>query len=149
MITIIEALIILLLAFMINVKNPVKMSITVLASGSAILLLSCSITGIIWINLILFLLFIGGILVVFIIISSVTPNERGGKVKRLLFLPYFMIGLCFTPYLWTEGAQTSTHIKSVLIETRFLMMMVIVISLYFFIFIKILARREIRLRTFL
>lgn len=148
MMTLMEILFIMLAGLMLNISNPVKMRVVALFLGRIILLMATKITGLIWINLVLFLLFMGGILVVFIIISSVAPNEAPIKIKKFTLAPILLTTIYLVGRISLEQTGRVDQVKSILVERKFLTGIILIISIYFFLFINILSRKEISMRTF-
>lgn len=84
MITILKALFIILLMKLITCNNPVKIRLMLTTISFIIIVIIKEMSGMSWIPLILSMLFTGGILIMFIILSSITPNEPIKKNKKRL-----------------------------------------------------------------
>lgn len=125
--------------------NPIKtIFLMMLISLCSILTLRLQITTS-WGPIVIFLMFMGGILVRFIIIASILPNEKSIKIKfarRILLV----IPLAFlTNYPDTESVSfiIKTSIYSITNLTIFLPL----ICFYFLVFILLISQTSAPLRT--
>nr|QZL13453.1 NADH dehydrogenase subunit 6 [Condica illecta] len=89
-----STLMIMISIFMLSLNNPLSMGLMILFQT----LLTCLISGMIiktyWFSYILFLTFLGGLLVLFIYVSSIASNEMYNlkfKIKKILILFFMLI----------------------------------------------------------
>lgn len=91
----------------------------------------------------------GGILVVFIVVSALAPNENPKKIKKINLL----IALIVSSLLSFSGVGTVVKTRREVIKTSvvsrwFLRMVLILMSLYFFIFLIVINKDRMSLRRF-
>lgn len=141
-------LIILSTLIMLFSTNPVKTSITILISAIIRFLLIFLTRRKRWYPIIYFLIFIGGILVLFIILSSILPNEpiKNNKLKFMAILRILSIIIGIN--IKTENINSRIQIKATLISRSRIYLLVGIILIYFFTFILILSKEKEVLRSF-
>lgn len=147
--TMIEILTIVFAGLIVNMRNPVKIGMMVITLRALILRSTVKITGEVWIRVVIFLLFMGGILVVFIVVSALAPNENPKKIKKINLL----IALIVSSLLSFSGVGTVVKTRREVIKTSvvsrwFLRMVLILMSLYFFIFLIVINKDRMSLRRF-
>lgn len=131
-----------------NSNNPMKIRFSILLGSSIIFLLIKIKTGSVWIPLIFFILFTGGILMAFIILASILPNEKIMKLKtsKIFFLILIMTTLItYTKMLGVENI--APQIKSFISTSLTLFLIVSIILIYFFGSVNLNARREYSIRS--
>nr|YP_009236856.1 NADH dehydrogenase subunit 6 [Acraea vestalis]AMJ17321.1 NADH dehydrogenase subunit 6 [Acraea vestalis] len=94
--------------FMMFIKHPLALGILILIQTFIICLLSGMLTDTYWFSYILFLIFVGGILVMFIYISSIASNELFkinfmDKSILLFFICFFILSYYFSNDLLTSN----------------------------------------------
>lgn len=130
-------------------KNPVKLRIIIMITASLIFFIIWINRRSAWFPSILMLLFTGGILVIFIILSSFHPNEGTSKLKMkrvltlvtVLFLikiypiagNYAQINCLESIKVWFQNIQTGISLTSLIL-------------IYFIVFIRILKKEENSIR---
>lgn len=147
--TMMEILTIVFAGLIVNMRNPVKIGMMVITLRALILRSTVKITGEVWIGVVIFLLFMGGILVVFIVVSALAPNENPKKIKKINLL----IALIVSSLLSFSGVGTVVKtgrevIKTSVVSRWFLRMVLILMSLYFFIFLIVINKDRMSLRRF-
>nr|WRO44598.1 NADH dehydrogenase subunit 6 [Hypoderma pantholopsum] len=83
-------MLIISLIFM-SMKHPLAMGLTLLMQTTMICMFSGLITKSFWFSFILFLVFLGGMLVLFIYVTSLASNEMFSMSMKLLMLSYTII----------------------------------------------------------
>nr|YP_003495089.1 NADH dehydrogenase subunit 6 [Hypoderma lineatum]ADD21037.1 NADH dehydrogenase subunit 6 [Hypoderma lineatum] len=83
--TLITLMLIISLTFL-SMKHPLAMGLTLLIQTTMICLFSGLITKSFWFSFILFLIFLGGMLVLFIYVTSLASNEMFSMSMKILFL---------------------------------------------------------------
>ena len=120
-------------------KRPMKLRVMLMMIRRIIFTYIRLKTGSTWFPLLIFLIFIGGILIIFIILCAVIPNEKRKKeITRI-----YSIILCTLIFSLRGGPQptrTSTqgNIKRVLFRGGFFTIILILITIYFLVAITIL-----------
>nr|YP_009692097.1 NADH dehydrogenase subunit 6 [Hypsauchenia hardwickii]QEG98436.1 NADH dehydrogenase subunit 6 [Hypsauchenia hardwickii] len=77
----------------VTMKNPMSLSIILLTQTMMMILMMNTIFNSSWIPMITFLIMIGGLLIIFMYISSINSNEKFKlNFKMTLMLIFFMIG---------------------------------------------------------
>nr|YP_010925948.1 NADH dehydrogenase subunit 6 [Thelaira chrysopruinosa]WKF19269.1 NADH dehydrogenase subunit 6 [Thelaira chrysopruinosa] len=84
-----------------SMKHPLAMGLTLLIQTLLVCLLTGMISKSFWFSYILFLMFVGGMLVLFIYMTSLASNEMFSFSTKLMFilLLIFMISLFFMIYM--------------------------------------------------
>lgn len=128
-------------------SNPVKIRIvlTILSSG---IFLKIKMNGNSWYPILFFLIFIGGILIMFIILSSVLPNEKSEIKKKVMETIILVLLAGMFDMTWEMRSQTGGR-KAFLQSSNSFFFLTAVIVLYFFLSIKIVSEEEITLRSIL
>lgn len=137
------------LVLVLSPLSPVKLRATLIVVRS-LLFLEIYVAGSrMWIAGIFIIIFIGGIIVIFIIVTSLLPNEKNLKVKRLLLLSCSLIVLIgrvtFTD-LQVEN-YVNQRSKIVFFSNERFEVLIIVIILYFFSFLMIVTKETSTLRS--
>ena len=101
-----------------------------------------------WFRLTMHLLFIGGILIIFMIVSSVIPNEKE-KTTSKKFLITITITFIRGVYANSNIAVRSLHteIKMFIRRTTLLVLTLFVITTYFTAFLSFITKRATSLRS--
>lgn len=144
MITIIWSLIAFLSIIATKAFNPVKLTCILLLISSAMFLCISLTQGITWFPIVFFILFVGGILVIFIILSSAIPNEKASKFKmKLVALASFsfMLG---SPAVYRFPAITLS--KWALLDSQIAIVITLALLIYFFSFLKIVRTKKAPIR---
>lgn len=131
----------------INSRNPIKTSFSILISASVIFFYVKITSGITWLPLIFFILFTGGILMIFIILSSVLPNEKTIKVKysKRIRLTILITTLIVSKYESIPIIATQT--KRFLTSGLNLILITAIILAYFFNSINLNSNEETPMRS--
>lgn len=127
--------------------NPVKIRIRILRI-SVLLFFSMAVSsGDSWIPLLLTILFMGGIIIMFMILSSILPNEKTIKNKKISYLIIFAMFTSLSVF-WKVGPMFGrTEIKSFLSSRANFCVLAILVLLYFFRRIGIIASEERPIRS--
>lgn len=126
--------------------NPVKLTIILMIYSSIITLRLWHMTAATWFPLIFYILFIGGILIMFIILSSGIPNEKAMKLKiELLLVTAIATIRTFFPRSTTVDIATA---KRELMTQHSFTLLAAILVLYFFFFLKIVSRKKYPARNF-
>lgn len=131
-----------------KIKNPIKLRVALILYRAIIFLIIIIKTGAKWFPILYFLLFIGGILIIFIVLSSIIPNEKPGKSKITYpaVFTFFVLGRIFynnIPFI----IQSTERIKTLLSTSIIIPILRIIIILYFFLSIEMLKRVKLPIRT--
>lgn len=125
--------------------NPIKIRITlVFIRALSFQFIQTQISNS-WISLIFILLFIGGILIIFMILSSLLPNEKSLKIKSI-FICLFIIQLILIVSRITYQI-IYTQIKWIIQSRASLEFIIILITIYFISFVYILSKNEQTIRS--
>nr|AIW06220.1 NADH dehydrogenase subunit 6 [Siphlonurus sp. MT-2014] len=95
-----------------RMNHPLAMGLTLLFQTLLIALLTGLMTSTFWFSYILFLVFLGGMLVLFIYVTSLASNEMFSISSQALIFGSFTLGLVFAcslfndPLLWTSTVLT-------------------------------------------
>lgn len=146
MISLIKVFIIISLANLIKNINPMKARVTILFMRTLIFSLIFATKGSCWVPIIFYLLFMGGILMMFMILSSLAPNEQSKKMKVSLL----RLALIFTIIsIEQEMTRESTQliIKQRVIRAPVIILRTFIIIIYFFSFLAILSEQKICMRS--
>jgi hypothetical protein len=130
-------------------KNPIKTRFFILISAGLIFLVLKIETGIVWIPLIFFLLFTGGILLIFMILSSVLPNEKTIKIKfsKVRILVLALVAIIPRSFIRGGKEELESHIKRFLSSGTNIILITRIILLYFFNSIQINTTEEYSMRS--
>lgn len=129
------------------IKNPVKIRIILIILRLTIFFLIYLRSGIVWFPILFSLLFIGGILIIFIILSSILPNEKRTKIHimRTIILSNLIL---FTQHSKIEESLiTGKFIKRFLSRNNSFNLLILILILYFFSTITILCKVELPIRS--
>lgn len=129
-------------------SNPIKTRFYILISARIIFLLLKLNTGSTWMPLIFFILFAGGILVIFIILASVLPNEKifklkFNKVRVTMLILILLLTQRNNKYLTISRSQ----IKSFLTCSLNITLIITLILIYFFYSINLNTKEEYSIRS--
>lgn len=127
--------------------NPLMLALILFLATISAIALAVLRTGIVWFPIIVIILFLGGVLVTFIILCSLTPNEKfNTKIKSglILALVYVLYPISARR---TQGIEPSISIKSFIDDAPIFATALFLMSLYFLRFNKVLGRREGPIRT--
>nr|YP_009351816.1 NADH dehydrogenase subunit 6 [Rhinotergum shaoguanense]AQQ72855.1 NADH dehydrogenase subunit 6 [Rhinotergum shaoguanense] len=137
------------LYLMIFSNNPVKamMSLLMLSSITAIMMFNFS--SMAWFPSIFYLLFMGGILMVFMIMSSIMPNEKMSKIKNIFLVTavIMLITLNMAENAKIEELMFNSQLKWFMMCNQNILMATILIMVYFFMFIKQVSKEKSSLRS--
>lgn len=128
-------------------SNPVKTRVAILALRITIFFQMRATTGASWIPILITILFIGGIIIMFIILSAVLPNEKRMRVKS-----FFVLTLALTittlEFGWgVTGRVRAEKYKRFLISGVNFWAMIILILTYFIARMSSLNSEETPIRT--
>lgn len=144
MITIVWSLIAFLSVTATRAFNPVKLTCILLLLSSAMFLCISLTQGPTWFPIIFFILFVGGILVMFIILSSTIPNEKASKFKiKLMAFTIFSFILRRTP---AYRFPLITQSKWAFLDSQIAVIITLIILVYFFSFLKIVSTKKTPMR---
>nr|YP_010385255.1 NADH dehydrogenase subunit 6 [Anatrichus pygmaeus]UPM51791.1 NADH dehydrogenase subunit 6 [Anatrichus pygmaeus] len=88
----------------ITMNHPLAMGLTLLFQTIFISLITGMITKNFWFSYILFLIFLGGMLVLFIYVTSLASNEMFSlSIKSFMFNMFFMMTISFIIYLFMDS----------------------------------------------
>lgn len=147
MITITIVAIYLLTFYSVGTKNPVKLRFILVLLRAMVFLIMNLGTGTRWFPIIFILLFTGGILIIFMILSSILPNEKPGKIwkpTRIIFTVTILI--CF---LGKTSQENLIHnsVKAFISRGSVYWILISLLLLYFFSVILIVKRKKLPMRT--
>lgn len=128
--------------------SPVKVSVIILFYASVLFYYIREIHSSSWLAVIFYLLFIGGILIIFMILSSISPNEKTkrGKSKKVAFA--FIMALTPIISLYNINLmELSQKIKYFINANRTVFFSISLIVVYFFFFISMIEREKSPIRT--
>lgn len=124
-------LLIIRLTMALKSMNPIKVRISVLIARAIIFLIMRTITGTSWFPLVLIVLFIGGIIMIFIILSSILPNEKRLKRKFALVIILTSI-ILLTSRSWALTAERVSFNRKIYLSRRINFFVVMAIILFYF-----------------
>lgn len=132
-----------------NAKNPIKIRILILIGTSIIFLLIHLNTGNVWFPLIFFILFTGGILIIFIILASILPNEKVWKIKTpKTFITWFFLATLIGIQKNTVFKRNFIDLKSILSSGVVFTLITLIILVYFFTSIRLNRAEQYSIRSF-
>nr|QTF74330.1 NADH dehydrogenase subunit 6 [Sphecapatoclea sp.] len=79
-----------------NMKHPLAMGLTLLIQTTLICMMSGLMSKSFWFSYILFLVFLGGMLVLFIYVTSLASNEMFSFSMKLMFISLIFLFISFT-----------------------------------------------------
>nr|QNE85947.1 NADH dehydrogenase subunit 6 [Calopteryx splendens] len=101
-------------------KHPMSMGIVLMAQTLLICLFTNSLAQNAWFSYILFLVFMGGMLVLFIYLTSVASNELFGKKNYKAIISWVVVMMLLLPAMWVLEplmlTNSSENAKSMKIE---------------------------------
>lgn len=145
--TIIITILIFFFYSLTEMHNPLRFSLKISILAVITFFLTRLLTSS-WFPIILIILILGGILVVFSILSALIPNEKIKKEKIKIFFFRATLGTLFTVVKFTQENVIKFN-KSFIEETPVFFLVLILILFYFFSFIYFLRLGENRIRKFL
>lgn len=128
-------------------KNPVKMRIILLIIRILIFYTISFQSGIVWFPILFSLLFMGGILMMFIILSSVLPNEKRTKINMLPIAMTFMLIFNINREKILDSRIRLKITKRFLRSNFRFYFLVLILILYFFSTITMLCKVEMPIRS--
>lgn len=143
-------LIIFFLFFLSGSTNPVKLIVRLLAIRRGVFWVAAVNKSRIWIRRVFLIIFIGGILIMFMILSSLLPNEKRLKNKKTKSLAFivFIARACNMATPRKERGLTQ-EIQLIFLSNGRFEILVIVILVYFFCFIYMVTKENSRIRSLL
>ena len=143
----ISAIVRILLSYSLKSTNPVKVRTFILFLRIIIFFTIYFKSSQTWIPILILLLFIGGIIIIFIILSSILPNEKTIKIKNLylIILPIFLAIILKESTFPTE--KLNTEIKSFLSTGINFYTILLLILIYFLASISILSVEQSPIRS--
>lgn len=148
MITVLMAIIILLIIVTFTEKNPIKIRFML------IIISLINFTNVTfsrskrWISLIVLLIFLGGIIIMFIILSSRLPNEKTKKVelKSIVILTIILTSIIVRSNLNTNTINLETT-KWFINRSHNTIAITLLITIYFWIFNSLINQKQRSIRT--
>lgn len=128
-------------------SNPIKTRIAILLIGGLMIQISSSISGASWISILILMLFMGGIIMMFIILASILPNEKGLKVKNPLVYALIVIFLVIFSRAPITGAIGGSVTKTFLTSGQNFYMIMRLILLFFIGRIRTLSTENTPMRS--
>lgn len=135
-----------LLVLSMSSANPVKVTILLILMRILNFFIIHVQTASTWFPIIFLIMFTGGILMMFIILSSILPNEPAKKIKNFIII--IVIFIATTPFM--AYASRTTFIPSTkwfLTSSPILWGTITLVSAYFLSFITILSKNKSSLRS--
>lgn len=137
-----------ILTWRIKAVNPVKTRVAILSTGVILMLLSSHISGSSWIPILILILFMGGIIIIFIILSSILPNEPRIKLKNpLTYLLTLVVVVSIISLPLNSGGQIIKTIRAFLLSGQNFYIIISLIFLYFVGSIRILRTEQTPIRV--
>lgn len=128
--------------------RPVKLRILMIFIRIYLFLTVIKRTGNVWFPMMYTLLVVGGIVLMFIILSSVLPNRTIKKEKYKVRITFIWIMSCYVYSLQRRSISTEIAIiKQVLSAHQNMVVMMTLIILYFLSFIYVLSRKKERIQA--
>lgn len=127
--------------------NPVKIMLILLGISSSSFVICYWLGVMSAFVIILYILFVGGILIIFIILASLLPNEKSIKSRTIPIIA----GISIITWLLRESFKSVTRetVKSAFFSIQIVTMAVILVLIYFFSFLYVLSRQDQPMRFFL
>lgn len=123
--------------------NPVKIATIVALSGSIIFCYLRITKGTSWIYILILILFLGGIMIVFMIISSLAPNEPSLPSKSTFWISIVTL-IAMITQVSRDGRR---QMKWFAMSTQNIRFIVIMVLRYFVVFIWIVSMESCSMRT--
>lgn len=133
-------------------KNPMKICLTIIAASLIVFAYIYILSGITWFPLIIYILFTGGILIIFIVVSSVRPNKKLDKepIKPMVIILMATLILITVDLRPRELKEPQINqVKWFLNKKETLTGIIVLIIRYFASFITFLSKHSTSLRTIL
>lgn len=129
--------------------NPIKIRVTLVLIGALMFYYIKILTRQSWFPMIFYILFIGGILIIFIIVSSMLPNEpiKKNNYRKIIgiLIVILIIGstknITITQELWS-------NVKNELLTNLNFIILTNMLIRYFVTFLILVSKEKIPLRTF-
>lgn len=125
--------------------RPLKLRIVLVGIRGLIFLYLQENVGSTWFSLIFFLIFIGGIIVVFIILSAITPNQKYLKINSKIVFVIIMLRLP-TAFLLPSDESLTIRMKWFISRNTNILIGIAIMLLYFFSFIYITTKEKYPIR---
>lgn len=147
MITLLILILIIILSFTYLNKRPIKL-LTILIFLRIILFLNIySKSGQAWLPIVIFIIFSGGIIIIFIIVSSFLPNKNKGIIKKFLWLIIVLtLFFCINKEYTKECSHTLTI--EFLRCYRNILILIFLIRVFFLGSILIISKSKTPIRSF-
>lgn len=129
-----------------NSLNPVKICMLIIILSISTFYMIFNMRGRAWFPMILLIIFVGGIIMMFIILSSTIPNIniKKGRLTLTILTIFFFIQISTTKRGATEVLNRS---KWVFQSNHNISFMVLLILIFFFSFITIISKEKFPLRS--
>lgn len=125
--------------------NPVKIRLNILIFRILIFISIGKIRRRIWFPIIFLLLFVGGVIIIFIILSSLAPNEKSLKTHIKKF---FIYTTTIMPWIIYRDVNSKIHrLKWIIKSNSNIEILIIIILGYFFSFILIIRTDKLSIRS--
>lgn len=134
-------------------KRPIKLNVILFAVSTFLIVRMAKASGNVLMPMIIYLIFIGGILMAFMIISAITPSAKIRKMRLRKTLALILVSIL----IWRAGKKIERSTRSVdeifrykttIIYLPMIGVMMATLIIYFFSIISIVARERRNLRTF-
>lgn len=136
---------------LLSYKSPVKFISSLILLAARLTILCILVRATSWMGRIFFMIFIGGIMVIFIILSSLLPNEKRTKVKKFALVLSFLgiLVVLLSADLIGVGAESAFNYqtKSFFGSSGSFEILILLILAYFFNFIFLISKQNSSLRT--
>lgn len=127
-------------------KNPLKVRISLIAISLGFFFILHYKDGLIFYPVLMAILFIGGIIMVFIVLRSVSPNEKFSFSGKF-FLPISLgAGISFFPLPCHLRGLSTLYASAV--QGASIIVSFAIIFFYFYSFIQVITWEKVRLRSF-
>lgn len=138
----------IIIAILIKNKRPLKLRFIILLLTNIIFIKLTFNSGRSWIPLLFIILFTGGILLIFIILSSIIPNQKSKKFKpKIKIIIFIIINIALREKLIRKETEILNQIKSFLTSGINIIWITTVILIYFLRSIIYINTEETPLRT--
>lgn len=129
--------------------NPIKLRMSLVLFRMFLFIEIFFTVGRAWIRRIFIIIFIGGIMVIFIILSSLLPNEKNLKINKIFAQAIILI---FILSRWSISGNNferrfNQRSKLLFFSNESLEVLIIIILLYFFSFLVIISKEICSLRS--
>lgn len=147
MVRILNFMVLMIAANLIKTKNPIKIRIFLTLIRIALFSFLSLNKGSCWISIIFYILFIGGILVIFIILSSLSPNESSLKIKTSRTILIILALMKIQAIKMQPIEIIQALIKNSLRNWPIIIIVRSLIIIFFFSFLMILSREKTSIRS--